>query len=223
MSLAFIPAENPAEAGVLSPTLTVGWSLNFEIMFYLIFFISLFFNRKIIPLLLGALIIGLYFLSNRYDGLKFYHQTRLFEFLYGVAIAVIYLKTTIIQRIGNEICVLGIILSLYVIISFKGDPGLIWGIPSAFLVLFFISLEKKLHLNNFLYSIGNCSYSLYLCHRPIIALFVVIANKYQITNISLAIPAAIISIIISFYSYRYIEKGSMLALKELIFKMKLLR
>src|SRR5579871_955653 len=87
-SLFFVPAFD-AE-GHLAPALRVGWTLNWEMMFYLLFTMSMFAPRRFrIPLLItlmtAVFILGL--ISPTTASSSFYGKTIIFEFAAGCLIA----------------------------------------------------------------------------------------------------------------------------------------
>ncbi|EGH34020.1 acyltransferase 3, partial [Pseudomonas syringae pv. japonica str. M301072] len=53
LSLVFIPSENPGGYG-LYPTLNVGWTLNYEMFFYLLFSMVFLFQQRHRPLIIAA-------------------------------------------------------------------------------------------------------------------------------------------------------------------------
>ncbi|RZA09508.1 MAG: acyltransferase, partial [Proteobacteria bacterium] len=58
LSLLFIPSENPGGYG-LYPTLNVGWTLNYEMLFYLVFALVFSVPRRYRPLLIGAALLAI--------------------------------------------------------------------------------------------------------------------------------------------------------------------
>src|SRR5207237_3643278 len=92
-SFLFIPAEHP-NLGLVAPILTPGWTLNYELLFYLVFGLSL-----LIPLLLvrfialAAIFCGLVVLgvSLQPSGaiLSTYLNPLMLEFLAGVVLAIL--------------------------------------------------------------------------------------------------------------------------------------
>lgn len=90
-SLMFVPWRNPALTALnakelLVPVIVPGWTVNFEMMFYLLFALTLRSAGTARLLLLGSLLLGLYLVSGMAGAgtpPTFYHQGVLFEFLAG--------------------------------------------------------------------------------------------------------------------------------------------
>ncbi len=88
-SLLFLPSSD-------SPVLHVGWTLNFEIYFYLVFAVALSVNQKLAPLLAAAFIWGVLLLDAAGLGgflVHYYSHDYIRYFLYGIA--VYYVWTTL--------------------------------------------------------------------------------------------------------------------------------
>src|SRR5262249_47851617 len=80
-SLLFIPRETPY-AGML-PTLILGWSLNYEMYFYVLFALSLLLARRRAPLVCAALItailLAIVWSGTARPSLRFYARPLVFE------------------------------------------------------------------------------------------------------------------------------------------------
>jgi peptidoglycan/LPS O-acetylase OafA/YrhL len=208
-SLLFIPDYNPSGLGIF-PLLPVGWTLNFEMAFYFVFFVSLFLPRK---LLFISLALGIYAIQSQSGALgnefSFYAMSTIYNFLIGV---VLYLltKTSWIGRITPEASIIIGLVSLYVISlkpSAPHDP-LFWGIPCACITACFISQERFFAGKSVLSRLGGWSYSTYLCHPIIIFAALFLNNTYQ-TNALVTFMAACASIaFVSWASFRFIETPS---------------
>ena len=88
-SYLFLPFENPY--GKIYPLLILGWTLNFEMMFYAVFALGLMFPRRWGLAFIGAVIgglglVGLVFEPARAP-LAFWCNPIVFEFLMGIALA----------------------------------------------------------------------------------------------------------------------------------------
>lgn len=90
MGLLFIPNENPAGFGDY-PILPVGWTLNFEMMFYLIFALSFLLPARIRMWAVLTMIALLNLLLSRLDMISsFYADPIIYEFLLGVGVGMLY-------------------------------------------------------------------------------------------------------------------------------------
>lgn len=171
-SLLFIPWENGV--GYIKPILGLGWTLNFEMYFYVVFAGLLFFSQRFfLPLLstilLSGFLAGLLFapVPAIFDVIT---SPMLFEFLMGCVIATLYMRREVV--LPGYLCIILLLAGVILIILtgiFELDGisrVIIWGIPAATIVLGAVYLEKSRSINfpPLLTMLGNSSYSLYLTH-----------------------------------------------------------
>ncbi|MCP8348343.1 MAG: acyltransferase [Pseudomonas qingdaonensis] len=206
LSLLFIPAENPGGYG-LYPTLNVGWTLNYEMFFYLLFSL-VFLVRQRHHLWLVAL--ALFAVSEVLTGLgvlgRFYSNNIIYEFLLGVAIGVLYRRGWIAQ--GLWLPLLTLAAASVAIYRLDNSSRLLhWGLPSALIVLACISLEPYFKGNRVLKALGDCSYSVYLIH-----VLVLYGGWFASKRLGLN-PYLVFALCVpliggaSWASYRWLEKG----------------
>ncbi|MCK7163327.1 acyltransferase family protein [Enterobacter cloacae] len=203
-SLLFIPARNPADMNFY-PTLIVGWTLNFEMAFYLIMSISLVFGVKYLHYFILAFLVAINLFATKSPLTEFYGTTRIFEFALGVMIGRLYLTKISIFNISESISTLMLILAFYVLLFVNGDIFLTSGIPSAIIVFSAICLNKNLKQIDFMDRLGDSSYTLYLSHKIFICLAVIICKDFNYGFELMAIPVIIISLIYSFSTFKYVE------------------
>ncbi|OFS76625.1 acyltransferase [Pseudomonas sp. HMSC08G10] len=163
LSLLFIPAENPGGYG-LYPTLNVGWTLNFEMFFYLLFGLAFLVRRRHHLLLVTAALLMVSEVLGRMGVLsRFYSNGIIYEFLLGIGIGVLYRRGLVREGLWLPLMVLG--LAGYALYQLDASVRLLhWGVPSALVVLAFVALEPYFHGNRVLKALGDCSYSVYLIH-----------------------------------------------------------
>lgn len=206
-SMLFIPAPNPSGMGLL-PLMTVGWTLNYEMAFYTIFFFSLFTPRKaLIPSIVIGIIILQYAIPELGGSFYFYRRPVVYEFLMGIAIAVAY-NRGLLNKIPTPLALLTITASIAAILTRGGvghDP--VWtGIPCALIVASFISLERYAGTFRAMNRLGDWSYSTYLCH-PIITFTVLHLNKQGYVSESASlILVCTLTLFVSWASYTMVEK-----------------
>lgn len=172
----FIPAINVE--GSYSPLLGVGWTLNFEMFFYLMFTIALAFRVNTIAFL-SMIFIPLSVLSiyktAHWPDISFYANPIVLDFLYGMIAAKLILNgKKLIQIIAVPIILLGLLYlflpEMQAIIGRYANNNIIIGI-AAFLVVYGAASIENLYSRKmpaWLIYLGGASYSLYLIH-PIIA------------------------------------------------------
>jgi exopolysaccharide production protein ExoZ len=163
LSLLFIPSENPGGYG-LYPTLNVGWTLNYEMLFYLVFALVFSVPRRYRPLLIGAALLAISEVLGRYGVVsRFYTNNIMFEFLLGIGIGVIYRRGWIRQGLWLPLAIIAVsCVALYHLDA--SDRLLNWGVPSAMIVLACVAMEPYFSGNRWLKVLGDCSYSVYLVH-----------------------------------------------------------
>ena len=182
-SLLFIPAQNPAGIG-LFPIITVGWTLNYEMAFYAIFFFSLYAPAK---LRIPAIVIGVLLLRQAVPELggdfSFFTNNIIFEFLFGIFIAYAYQKG-LIKKIPTAIAVLMTAVAIWKIAWYgpvNHDPFRS-GLPCAAIVMAAVSQERYFSRIGFLGKLGDWSYSTYLCHVLVMCLMIQVQQALNLDN-----------------------------------------
>ena len=180
-SLLFVPWPNPAVPPQLTenlvPFIVPGWTLNFEMFFYVIFAAALWspVHRRIPMLCLAAIAAtaAAYFLSDIWEPARFYLQTLILEFLAGVFIA---WKIFGRDAAPLAVCKVLLIVCIAALVLFDIDPprydrSLYLGVPAAIVVICAITLERagRVPYINILDKLGNASYSIYLTHIFVIS------------------------------------------------------
>lgn len=210
-SLFFISHFNPEGTLGYIPTLTVGWTLNIEMFFYILVAISLVLkieNYKKL-LFISVLLTSLPILHKIF-GLEFYKvvagNIRLFEFVSGIFL---YFIWTNYKNVFFQNYIYITILSIVSIIGMIVLPKILAYIVLSFFIVYLALFFEKSILNhnsyfkNILIKMGEISYSIYLVHITVLwsffTLFDNINSIYLLPFILLSIYA------ISIYSYKIIE------------------
>ncbi len=169
-SYLFIPCEN--SAGHVRPPLHMGWTLNYEMYFYLLMALFLPLGRRRTVLLITAL----FALSSACHGfvpksngvLHFYTDPILLNFVLGMGLGCLHASWRPTAPLAWGLFVGG--LAAFSVFAFAGSFGLprifTTGIASALLIAGSINLPAATpgRLGRALGAIGNSSYSLYLVH-----------------------------------------------------------
>lgn len=183
-SLFFIPVWNASFEYHL-PLLLLGWSLNYEILFYLIFFVALKISFRHRLLVSSAMLVALALVhpfAAPQSALFFWSDTYIIEFIYGMVLAQVIMNTRFIEhaRLPLVAAVAGFVLYCWLLLP---DTGFIteqialekWrrilaiGLPSAALVVLVLACEQAFRrlsqpvksATNFL---GELSYPIYIFH-----------------------------------------------------------
>jgi peptidoglycan/LPS O-acetylase OafA/YrhL len=204
--------------------LGVGWTLNYEMWFYLVFACFLFVRsvRVAVCLIIATLFVGLLLgaLSPAGAVPGFFANPISIEFCYGLAIAVIYLLA---KRVTNAIRwtalaagLAGIALaSIYA--PHTTTAGLefnwrflAWGIPAALIVFSLIECQRpKTAAGRFLQALGDSSYSLYLTHSILMTIFAHIIRTGDLDRVNPYLVVAMVvtaSVSVGFAAYHFLEK-----------------
>jgi exopolysaccharide production protein ExoZ len=165
-SLLFIPYHMPGHPEVIYPLLIPGWTLNYEMFFYLLFFIGMLIGRLktfLIGSILALVTVGLFVHSD--DALiRTYTNIRLLQFLAGVLIGMA-LEKGMPPRLAS---LLPLATIAVLVLSWRPAllPHALIGIPAIALVLGAVAAEQRGLFSDrpFLSLIGDASYSIYLSH-----------------------------------------------------------
>ena len=136
------------------PLLKVGWSIEYEIYFYLIFSISILLKNFVKEYYFTLIIVIILFLI-------FDLQLFVLEFCLGILIHIIRKKYKVNKNISSLLFFLGIIIFVIDIKKLNElDRFFSYGIPSFLIILG--SIDLKEHKFSFFKLLGDASYSIYL-------------------------------------------------------------
>jgi exopolysaccharide production protein ExoZ len=168
-SYLFIPY--PMLNGVYMPLVGVGWTLNYEMFFYVVFAAGLFFPGRIGTVGVAALLVlvGLFGRKLPLPGsLSYLSDPMLVEFTFGVGIALAFSRGA---RLPAPVAYAALLLGLGFLASGLASTDdfpryLVWGIPSALIVSGLVSLKDDYTAAHWKLPrlLGDASYSLYLIH-----------------------------------------------------------
>jgi peptidoglycan/LPS O-acetylase OafA/YrhL len=220
--LFFIPVKNPY--GHISPLLDVGWTLNYEMFFYLLFTVALALRIKpvhfLTPVLAALATVGL-FQRASWPAATTLADPLLLEFLAGMLLGWwVQRGFTLNFKAAPILGLLGIagVLALPEG-NFPGSRVLMWGIPGFLLVLAAVSGEVRWGqlVPQWMMKIGDASYSLYLIHQMWI-LF--LGRLYLRSHLPapgkglFALLALVTSVPVSLALYRFVERPMGAAIKS---------
>lgn len=170
-SLLFLPAES-------SPTNPVGWTLNYEMFFYALFMLGMFYNRGALRVAIpctAIVILAIFGLvSAGTFPVAFLTRPIALEFVFGIAVAFVVVRApTLNSYIYLTATAAAIIIMFACPYPLEGYPDyyrvLVWGIPATVLVYSAISLERIGIVLRYapIILVGEASYAIYLTHYPI--------------------------------------------------------
>lgn len=180
-SLLFIPFE--ISEGIIQPLVRVGWTINYEMLFYLIFALCMRISHKYRGLLCSGVLILLvlcsHLLPHNSTLLRFYGDYIQLEFILGIvsyyAVRKLYgflekNKTTSLSAYGFFAPLPAIALFFILAMTKQQTPiadmgrVIYWGIPAFIIVLSAFVTDLYLKTPKFLVVLGNISFSIYLIH-----------------------------------------------------------
>lgn len=223
-SYLFIPAPNAI--GVLHPLLDQGWTLVYELYFYLVFAAFLRLETGLAVACISAVFAALVCVgaSNASPGSvgSFFTDSIVLEFCLGMCAGLLYLKVERPKTIVIFALFVASVAALAATILGPPRPDqrlVSWGIPAAGLLISSVWLDKKALVKNWPRSLllfGDSSYSIYLTHG-----FVLLPCGTILKRLSIPVGIADIALLCiccicvlpGLTSYRFVEKPSIAGLK----------
>jgi exopolysaccharide production protein ExoZ len=216
-SFLFLPSINPA-SGQIEPVLIPGWTLDYEMFFYLLFGLTLRWREgwRLVctAAVLGAPVVW-HALTGQGQGVwLFFTNDIVLEFVLGMALGRAYLHGGL--RIGAAAgwLLLAAGALALALIGGSGLPRLIgMGLPAAMIVTGALALERAQAVPHWpgLQKIGDASYSLYLVHPMVLSAGEQLW-RHAVRGGGLAawlvfsVPALILSVAAALLFYRVLER-----------------
>jgi len=215
-SYLFVP--DARGVGEVRPVMALGWTLNYEMLFYVMFSIALMtpirFGIAWLSCLMAMLALSHGFIDPSHIPVVFWTDPLILEFLFGVYVALIYRAGWRLGA-GTALLVSGVGLIGFLRLSTPWDDAALpvflrSGLPAAVMV-FAAALGPSAPTNRLTTSIvllGDASYSLYLVHpfvlRPARAIWAkAVAGHLPIW---LFVPAAVAAcVVVAVIVYRRVE------------------
>lgn len=205
-SILFLPQNG------VPPVLFLGWSLNFEMFFYLIFSLSFFLFSKrywfVFLFFITAITIG-WFTKIESAYLQMVTNIINIYFLIGIAFALIFHKIRMSKAVAIVISIFGGLSFLFLLFAPDGYIDNVWTIMLiiTLIVFSFLLMDYIIQFKpyRFWVHLGNISYSVYLVH-PFVE---IVTRKYKLEgwlNIPLFMGKIGLVILISTCTYYLIEK-----------------
>lgn len=204
-SLLFIPFLK--ESGRLAPMLFLGWTLEYEMFFYLVFTAALAISKKsagwVVILMLSAVTLAGHLAHPASAFLSFYTHPMIMEFAWGILAFFAWKKwAPALARLPITLAVL-VSLACYSFLFWidkgipssihfaKIIPGFLFQGGLAFIILMcFLSIERRVWFPRWVLAVGDASYSLYLFHPYIVQLV-----SRKVIRFSVFTPQTVIAVI----------------------------
>ena len=208
-SYAFLPFER--SDGRIAPVLSLGWTLNYEVFFYVLCAVSLALHQSLIPVIAMLIALSTLGLCLQFNSPTWIFWTNpiVIEFLFGILLAKAYSARLLRphRRLSGFVFVIGLILLL-------GLTQTTWprfitaGVPAAVMVfagtLLYPNTLSKIEI------LGDASYALYLSHRFVLrATTFVVLPFLAPTQIGVVIYATLTSLLAigtSVFVHLWLEK-----------------
>lgn len=196
----------PPPEGFGMPVLYPGWTLNFEMFFYVILSVLLLTKRLTIPLAI-CLLVALGSAGNVIPMLAkaYYFNPIILEFaagmLIGLAIKIGYRPS----KIEGCIYLFTALLLAVVHNHYRSEGVLAWGLPSILLILGALAFEtSKVVTNRIIQLFGEASYSIYLFHA--LAIWLTTWIWRGTPQVGAVLFAVALSVVAGVIAYLFVEK-----------------
>lgn len=224
-SLFFLPFD--IGNGAIQPLLRIGWTINCEIFFYLLFALSMRISHKYRGLLCSGLLLGMTVLAALWPDaptfVLFYGNPVMLDFIFGMAahgicrrLYTLYHAKRLHTVCLPVSCCLPVLLFAVLALTRQGinvagfRRPLLWGLPALLLFLCFFTAGLFRKPPKVLSGLGNISFSLYLLHYyPILFLDRMLFDFSAPPSLMAVLGAAAgiaLSIFAALIGYRLIEK-----------------
>jgi exopolysaccharide production protein ExoZ len=183
------------------PILSVGWTIEFEMLFYVLFAASLATQKMLISIVITVMAIIGIALFTPIDLI-------ILEFIGGMMLGWLYFTFKPPKKLVQTLLIIG--MSCIALSLFFKTSGIsrviVYGIPSVLIVFGCVFLRQV--KPSFLTQIGDASYSIYLLQVFTIPTFYKLASKAHLSILSndfLALDCFILSTVAGLVLYRYYE------------------
>lgn len=212
-SFAFLPCYSHEDG--YSPVLRLGWTLNYEMFFYVIFAVALVFRParmwfQRIWMLLLAVIVARVLVGGPF---RFWGDAVVLEFLAGAMLALLF------QKLGSmrsaTVFVLAVLTAgvlYFCVTAGNANRFIALGLPAiVFAAGFIFALPEswERHSAGFAHFLGDSSYSLYLCHPFALALVKIVWSRLDPTHAYptvYLVAALVASVTAARLSFLWLEK-----------------
>lgn len=212
-SLFFIPFDKNGTGHF--PILFLGWTLNFEVIFYFLFSLSLVFFKENRMIACSIFIIIFLVFNKIFSEKNFIFETYandiFIEFIFGMILFTIWkkYKNKISTNLSNHfICLAILLVSIFILNYYNFSRSVSYGLPSLILAVYFLFFLNHLKFPKILVSLGDASYCIYLLHPYVIQFFYKILeiNEYDIIiELVFTLIISVIVFIVSLLIYKFIE------------------
>lgn len=221
-SYLFYPALR--EDGHITPALGVGWTLNYEMFFYVIFATCIAVRGRnawnLAVLAMVALVCFGTLLPNAFSPLWYWTRPILLEFCAGLSLGYCFVRGWRLPTPAAAVIVLFGCVWWYIGTSYPNPMDSymrveMWGIPALLIVSGFMLTRIPIGdlipawLSRLAIRVGDCSYSIYLCHMFIVRILMIGINRtspaLRNETVLCVLILVVTSIMFAYLAYRFIE------------------
>jgi exopolysaccharide production protein ExoZ len=220
-SLLFVPFVK--SNGNIHPLLYLGWTLNYEMLFYGLFALALVLAPRRAHALAVAALLALFIIGRvvPFDNvpLRFWTAPIIIEFVFGIAAYHVW-RSGVLARLPAWTAVLIAVCAWLLMASLRADDTMrpwLWGLPATVVFLATLSLERRWAVPALWLLIGNASYSLYLTHAYVIQALqkkVMPLDTFAPAKVALMLVAVALCCALAVACFRLIERPSNLWLRR---------
>lgn len=214
-SLLFIPYQSPN--GFVQPVLFLGWTLNYEMFFYLLFAAALWIWRRhhvaVVLTMIGALVLLGAVCRFESTQLQFWTSPIMLEFCFGILLFEIWRRGRIPTMPAAALVIALIPMLALGVLEGHGVTGgrfLAFGIPAFLVVMLVLAAEGRFAVPALLLMIGDASYSLYLFHPYVVgAIYKAFASPSGdglALELLLIVSAVALAVAVALLCYRFVER-----------------
>jgi exopolysaccharide production protein ExoZ len=220
-SLSFVAWPHPVKGEAL-PLLMIGWTLNYEFLFYSIFAVAILCSVRHRIWIAGAALLGLVLLGQvtAPEGPEsiFYTRPILIEFIFGLLVGKLAVNRWVpgywvsVAMVAIGTVAFAYIATFVLVLRVSDLRFLILGFPALLLVAgtVFLEMRKPLPRWRLLLLLGNASYALYLTHFFVIGLLRMAWEHWSVAasvpDIGLIATATLLSLVVGVLFHLWIER-----------------
>jgi exopolysaccharide production protein ExoZ len=178
----FIPYWRPS--GPVDPLYGIGWTLNYEMFFYVVFASALAARRGIAVTIVAATLASFVAIAAATDFFQFqvayFANPIILEFVFGMGIAMAYRAGV---RLSAAVAIVLVAAAIGEMAWAASDWGvdlprwIKFGVPAAATVSALTLFKERLSFFPTVEKLGDASYALYLCHPALISVARAFSNK----------------------------------------------
>lgn len=219
-SLLFIPAYEPLGSGAIHPTFRLGWTLQYEMFFYVVFACCFMLDLRqraiVLTIIFGSLMTLGQIMTFQNAIVVAYVQLDTLAFVAGVWLAVTVGSERIDLRGRPASMVLGFVLASCVALvwiygEIRNNPWTqVWLVAFCTAVVWLLLSQRQEPRSRFgklMLAAGDASYSIYLFHMFAVGAVTYVALKLVPREFlpAMIVVSAICAVATGFLAYRYVE------------------